>query len=121
VLEEQHFHPKTYDRSGFHRGEPLLDEYLHKYAAQQSARGLASVFVLVDDAAPNRILGFYTLSAAQVDVGSSVQCSRISCKSIRCPATDLGAWSATWRAVGPRRESCSWPWPSTDAEKPELQ
>jgi GNAT superfamily N-acetyltransferase len=69
VLEEQHFDPKIHDRSSFHCGEPQLDGYIRKYAAQQSQRGLASVFVLVDDADPGKILGFYTLSAAQVDVG----------------------------------------------------
>ena len=68
VLEERHFDPKVHDRESFRCGETLLDEYLRKYAAQQSARGVASVFVLVDDATPTKIVGFYTLSAAQVDV-----------------------------------------------------
>jgi predicted GNAT family N-acyltransferase len=68
VLEEQFFDPKVHDRSGFQSGEPLLDEFLRKYAAQQSARGVTSVFVLVDDDQPNKILGYYTLSAAQVDI-----------------------------------------------------
>ena len=47
---------------------PALDDYLHKYAAQQNAKGISTVFVLVNDAAPRKILGFYTLSAAQVEV-----------------------------------------------------
>lgn len=68
MLEEQHFDPRVHDRAGFHSGEPLLDEYLRKYAAQHNARGITSVFVLVDDAAPSKVLGFYTLSAAQVDI-----------------------------------------------------
>jgi predicted GNAT family N-acyltransferase len=68
VLEEQFFDPQIHDRNGFHCGEPLLDEFLRKYAAQQSARGVTSVFVLVDDGQPHKILGYYTLSAAQVDV-----------------------------------------------------
>jgi GNAT superfamily N-acetyltransferase len=68
VLEEQFFDPKIHDRASFRSGEQLLDEFLRKYAAQQSARGVASVFVLVDDVQPSKILGFYTLSAAQVDV-----------------------------------------------------
>ncbi len=67
MLEEQFFNTKIHDRAGFHSGEPLLDEFLRKYAAQQGARGIASVFVLVDDAKPDKILGFYTLSAAQVE------------------------------------------------------
>ena len=67
MLEEQFLDPKIHDRNGFHCGEPLLDEFLRKYAVQQCARGVTSVFVLVDDAHPETILGYYTLSAAQVD------------------------------------------------------
>jgi predicted GNAT family N-acyltransferase len=68
VLEEQLFDARLHDRAAFHCGVPTLDDYLHKYAAQQSAKGISTVFVLVDDAAPSKILGFYTLSAAQVGV-----------------------------------------------------
>ena len=68
MLEERHFDPKIHARDRFHCGEPLLDEYLRKYASQQSARGITSVFVLVDEATPEKVLGYYTLSAAQVDV-----------------------------------------------------
>lgn len=42
--------------------------YLQRFAAQQSARGVSAVCVLVDSEQPSRILGFYSLSAAQVDV-----------------------------------------------------
>ena len=67
MLEEQNFHVKLHDRAGFCCGVPALDDYLRRFAAQQSAKGMASVYVLVDDLDPSRILGFYTLSAAQVD------------------------------------------------------
>jgi GNAT superfamily N-acetyltransferase len=68
VLEEQVFDVRLHDRAAFHCGVPALDDYLQKYAAQQSAKGICTVFVLVDDAAPSKILGFYTLSAAQIAV-----------------------------------------------------
>ena len=68
MLEEQVFDARLHDRAGFHCEVPALDDYLHKYAAQQNAKGISTVFVLVDDAAPSKILGFYTLSAAQVGV-----------------------------------------------------
>ena len=66
MLEEQVLNVSVHDRAGFHCGVPALDDYLHKYAAQQNAKGISTVFVLVDDAASSKILGFYTLSAAQV-------------------------------------------------------
>jgi predicted GNAT family N-acyltransferase len=68
VLEEQVFDVRLHDRVSFHCGVPALDDYLHKYAAQQNAKGISTVFVLVDDATPSKILGFYTLSAAQIAV-----------------------------------------------------
>ena len=67
MLEEQVFDPKRHDRSGFRCGEPSLDAFLQRYAAQQRAKGLSSIFVLIDTDSPSKILGFYTLSAAQVD------------------------------------------------------
>ena len=57
---------RLHDRASFQCGEPTLDEYLRKYAVQQSAKGLCSIFVLIDHASPSKILGFYTLSAAQI-------------------------------------------------------
>lgn len=68
MLEEQLLDARRHDRAAFRCGVLALDGYLHKYAAQQNAKGISTVYVLVDDAAPSRILGFYTLSAAQVDV-----------------------------------------------------
>jgi predicted GNAT family N-acyltransferase len=68
VLEEHVFDVKLHDRAAFHCGVPALDDYFHKYAAQQNAKRISTVFVLLDDAAPSKILGFYTLSAAQISV-----------------------------------------------------
>jgi GNAT superfamily N-acetyltransferase len=68
VLEEHALDATLHDRANFQCGEPALDEYLRKYAVQQSAKGIGSVFVLVDSAQPRKILGFYTLSAAQLGV-----------------------------------------------------
>jgi GNAT superfamily N-acetyltransferase len=68
VLEEQVLEVRRHDCAAFHCGVPALDDYLHKYAAQHNAKGISTVFALVDDAAPSKILGFYTLSAALVGV-----------------------------------------------------
>lgn len=68
MLEEQAFNASRHDRAGFHCGVPALDDYLHRFAAQQSAKGVSTVHVLVNSEQPGLILGFYTLSAAQIDV-----------------------------------------------------
>jgi predicted GNAT family N-acyltransferase len=104
VLEEQVLDASLHDRAAFHCGVPPLDEFLHKHAAQQSAKGICTVFVLVDDAAPSKILGFYTLSAAQIGVQQlsdserkklpryPVPCFRMGrmARAIECRGTGLG-------------------------------
>ena len=70
MLEEHAFDQTIHDRAGFACGVPELDEYLHRFAAQHRRKGISTVFVLTDSAAPRFILGYYTLSAAQVDAAS---------------------------------------------------
>jgi len=68
VLEEQPLDPEIHDRAGFRCGIPELDEYLHRLASQHRRKGVGSVYVLVDTGTPSLVLGYYTLSAAQVDI-----------------------------------------------------
>lgn len=67
VLEEQLLDPHRHDRPAFTSGAADLDEYLHRYAVQQSKKGIAVVRVLIDTDVPRTILGYYSLSAAQID------------------------------------------------------
>lgn len=67
MLEELPLDPERHDRAGFSCGVPELDEYLHRFAIQQRRKGVSSAYVLVDTGTPSLILGYYTLSAAQVD------------------------------------------------------
>ncbi len=56
-----------HNRTGFHCGEPALDEYLRLRAGQDVQRGVASVFVATAPGS-NDVLGFYSLSAYSVDL-----------------------------------------------------
>lgn len=67
MLEEVPLDPATHDREGFECGVPALDDYIRRYAEQHRRSGISSVFVLADTAQPEHILGYYTLSAAEVD------------------------------------------------------
>jgi predicted GNAT family N-acyltransferase len=67
VLEEQLLDPARHNRQAFACGVVELDEYLRRFAAQQSKKGVAAVRVLVDTQAPSVICGYYSLSAAQID------------------------------------------------------
>lgn len=67
MLEDLPLDPTLHDRNGFDCGVPALDEYLARFADQHRRRGITSVYVLADSEAPALILGYYTLSAAEVD------------------------------------------------------
>lgn len=67
MFEDQAFDAERHDRAGFGCGVPELDDYLHRLATQHRRKGVSTVHVLVDTGDPRLILGFYTLSAAQVD------------------------------------------------------
>lgn len=68
MLEEHALDAALHDRAGFHCGVPELDDYLHRFAMQHTRKGVTSVHVLVDSQRPSEILGYYSLSAAQIDV-----------------------------------------------------
>ena len=90
MLEEQVFNAKLHDRASFRCGEPALDDFLQKYAAQQNAKGISAVFVLVDHVQPSKILGFYTLSAAQVEVQQLSEAERKKLPRYPAPCFRIG-------------------------------
>ena len=67
MLEDLPLDPALHDRQPFECGVSALDEYFHRFAEQQRRRGISSVYVLTDSAQPEFILGYYTLSAAEID------------------------------------------------------
>ena len=68
ALEEQVLDPTVHDRERFDCGVPALNEYLQRYAEQHRRKGISAMYVLVDSAAVSTVLGYYTPSAAEVDV-----------------------------------------------------
>ena len=57
---------KHHDRAAFSCGEAALDDYLRQRAAQDARRRVARIFVAVGDT-PEKIAGFYSLSAASFE------------------------------------------------------
>ncbi len=90
MLEEQLLDPALHDRTGFTCGVPELDAYLHRFAVQQSKKGVAVVRVLVDADHPNLILGYYSLSAAQIDVRELDEATRKKLPHYPVPCFRLG-------------------------------
>lgn len=60
---------KAHDRKGFDCGQPELNDYLARYARQAHESGAAKSYVAVDAADGTTVLGYYTLSPAQVEFG----------------------------------------------------
>lgn len=53
-------------RRAFSCGTDALDRYFRLQAKQDTKRGVAATFVLMND---QKVIGFYTLSAAEIDTG----------------------------------------------------
>jgi predicted GNAT family N-acyltransferase len=66
----------AHDRNGFTCGVESLDRYLKTQAGQDVRRKANAVFVLSRDAAPDRILGYYTLCAMAVSQGEVPETAR---------------------------------------------
>ncbi len=67
MLEELRFESQVHDSKAFDCGTPVLNEYLARFATQHRRRGLTQIYVLADSDRPSMVLGYYTLSAAQID------------------------------------------------------
>jgi GNAT superfamily N-acetyltransferase len=56
----------AHDRAAFSCGREELDDFLRTKAVKHQAQRVSRTFVLVDDAEPRRILGYYSLSNSQI-------------------------------------------------------
>ncbi len=90
MLEEQPLDPDLHDRAGFTCGISELDDYLRRFAVQHRRKGVSTVHVLVDTDRPSLILGFYTLSAAQVDSAQLSDADRKKLPRYPIPCFRLG-------------------------------
>jgi len=90
VLEDQALDPAIHDRQGFGCGVPSLDEYLRRFAEQHRRRGISSIYVLTESSQPERILGYYTLSAAEVDRQRLAEVERKKLPGYPVPCFRLG-------------------------------
>lgn len=90
MLIVEQLKPKRHAREGFACGEPTLDAYLRQQAAQHHRDGISTTHVLVDDANPARILGYYSLSAAQLLLTDLQEADRKRLPNYPVPAIRMG-------------------------------
>lgn len=102
MFEEGPLNPALHDRAGFDCGVTELNAYLQRFAQQHRRRGIASVFVLTDAQAPAAIVGYYTLSAAEVDASNLGEAERKRLPRYPVPCFRMGrlAVAAPWRGHG---------------------
>jgi len=90
VLEEQLLDANRHNRRAFRSGVVELDEFLHSYATQQIKKGVTAVRVLVEASAPANILGYYSLSAAQIEVEALTESLRKKLPRYPLPCFRMG-------------------------------
>ncbi|AYG64181.1 GNAT family N-acetyltransferase [Rhizobium jaguaris] len=69
---------KGHDRKGFDCGQADLNDFLARYARQAHESGASKTYVAVGNTDNKTILGFYTLSPAQVDFDLAPETARPS-------------------------------------------
>ena len=85
VLDE-----RQHDRDGFTCGVVVLDDYLRSRAGQHQRDGIATTHILIEDADPARILGYCSLSAAQLHFQELHEDDRKRLPSYPVPAIRVG-------------------------------
>lgn len=76
MLEEHRLDPLIHDCARFDCGVSALNDYLCRFATQHRRRGISQTYVLIDSSAPSVVLGYYTLSAAQIDAAGLATADR---------------------------------------------
>lgn len=81
---------RQHDRAGFACGVAALDDYLRRLAGQHQRDGIATTHVLIDDVEPARILGYCSLSAAQLHLQELREVDRKRLPAYPVPAIRMG-------------------------------
>lgn len=81
---------KQHDRKSFDCGEPSLNQYLHRYANQDTKRRVNRVFVASPPDAPRQVIGYYSLSAGSLDTADLPETLRRRLPRYPAPVVLLG-------------------------------
>ena len=100
MLEEQRLHSKIHNCAEFDCGTPKLNNYLVRLATQDRRRNLSQVYVLIDTDEPAQVLGYYTLSAAQVEVDQLSQQDRRHLPGYPIPCFQMGRFAVQQNIQG---------------------
>jgi GNAT superfamily N-acetyltransferase len=111
VFEESALDPAIHNRADFDCGVLALNEYLRCYAEQHRKCGISSTYVLIAPGQPERILGYYTLSAAEIDAPRLAESERRKLPRYPVPCFRLGRLACRvderGRGIGKRLLACA--------------
>jgi GNAT superfamily N-acetyltransferase len=111
VFEEYVLDPAVHNRADFDCGILALNEYLQRYAEQHRKCAITSTYVLIAPEAPERILGYYTLSAAEIDAPRLSESERRKLPRYPIPCFRLGRLACRvderGRGLGKRLLACA--------------
>ena len=80
-----------HNRAGFKSASAALNTYIQQHARKDAERHMAAPFVMVDEAAPTEIVGYYTLSNFTVELAElPAEVTKHLPKYPRLPATLIG-------------------------------
>ena len=79
--------PKKHDLSAFACGEHSLDRYLKVHAAPNQLQGISTTHLLVES---TRVIGYFTLSAAQLALEELQEADRHNLPRYPVPAVRMG-------------------------------
>ena len=96
-FELQELDGRVHQRKQFDSGNSQRDRYLRDLAGQHARLGFSRTFVLVDSGQPSEILGFYTLSAAQIDLGQLSEQEQARLPRLPIPAERIGQLAVSRR------------------------
>lgn len=91
---------RRHDRNGFDCGVSPLNLYLQQRASQHHRDGVATTHVLIEDGEPARILGFYTLAAAQMSLNDLAPDDRRRLPKYPVPAARLARLAVALQEQG---------------------
>jgi len=99
-LVELRLDTKLHDIKGFDCGVPELDRYLQQFACQHQNSGVSQTYVLVDSNQPQVVLGYYAVSAAQIDVNQISEDDRKRLPRYPIPCFRMGRLAVSQQRQG---------------------
>jgi predicted GNAT family N-acyltransferase len=81
---------KKYCRDHFDCGNPVLNDYLKRYASQNHEGGIAKTFVAIGRSELLTVAGFYTVSASAIEFESLPESTRKKMPAYPIPAILIG-------------------------------